>query len=161
MSGDSSRVATISSRAPQSRDLTRCQFDRAPFLHFADAKPVLIDHLAERAASGGFGFGEGAASGCQGCADLDGEFFELGFAFTSQADAFGVGLLDRLSGGDLVRIAGHQKTPFLFGLPVIRTKTTRRVLVDVADADDRREVPRPTRGVTRHSKPDTPLALPE
>ncbi|MEA5055905.1 MAG: hypothetical protein VB093_20985, partial [Propionicimonas sp.] len=60
----------------------------------------------------------------QGCANLDGELFELGFAFASQADALGVGLLDRLSGGDLVGVAGHDDAPFVFDLAVTGPKTS-------------------------------------
>jgi len=108
MSGDSSRIATNPGHAPEPRDLARCQLDCTPFLDFADAEPVLVNHLVERVSGGGFGFLEGAASRRQGSADLDGELFELGFAFAPQPDAFGVGLLDRLSRDDLVGVAGHQ-----------------------------------------------------
>ena len=122
MSGDSSRIATNPGHAPEPRDLARCQLDCTPFLDFADAEPVLVNHLVERVSGGGFGFFEGAASRRQGSADLDGELFELGFAFAPQPDAFGVGLLDRLSGGDLVGVAGHHDAPFLFDLPVTGPK---------------------------------------
>ena len=109
-------------RAPQPRDLARRQLDCAPFLDFADAEAVLFDHLVECVPGSGFGFGQRAVSGGQGCANLDGELFELGFAFASQADALGVGLLDRLSGGDLVGVAGHHGAPFILDLAVTQPK---------------------------------------
>ena len=97
---------------------------------------MLFDHLVECAAGGGFGFGQRAVSGGHGCADLDGELFEFGFTFASQSDAFGVGLLDRFPGSDLVGVGGHHRAPFLFDFGCHPTQDKLHVVVDVSDLDD-------------------------